>query len=149
MLARAANEEERAVLLAWGAAIRQHRQWKQLTRRELAARAGVSPVFLGEIERGQKDPSSHTLMLIAAALGISLGELYLRVAMRLDTGQRAGSQEQPALPLALRESDEEYPASVPRAQDETAFELYRVARRLRTDQQIALLMLARSLTPPD
>ena len=92
-------EDERAVLRAWGATIRRYRQWQRLSRRELAARAGMSPVYLGEIERGEKDASVHTLSLIAAALGIRLGELYLRVATALDTAALTAVEAQPALPI--------------------------------------------------
>src|SRR5437588_4966375 len=77
-------EAERSILRAWGEVIRRYRQWKQLSRRELAQGAGLSPVFLGEIERGEKDPSAHTLTLLAGALDVPLAELYLRVAARLD-----------------------------------------------------------------
>jgi transcriptional regulator with XRE-family HTH domain len=137
---------ERSVLLAWGEVIRRYRQWKQLSRRELAQRAHMSPVFLGEIERGQKDPSSHTLCLIAEALEVPLSELYLRVAARLDVAAVSrGEQEQTALPLGLRERAESLDA-VPPARDETAFDVYKVVRQLRTDQQVSLLLLAQSLT---
>ena len=108
----------------------------------------MSPVYLGEIERGEKDASVHTLGLIATALGIRLGELYLRVATALDLVGEDGRGAQPALPLMLRESAGPYDDGVPLAQDETAFELYQVARLLRSDQQMSLLMLARSLVPP-
>jgi transcriptional regulator with XRE-family HTH domain len=138
---------ERAVLQAWGDVIRRYRQWKRLSRRELAQQAGLSPVFLGEIERGEKDPSSHTLCLLAEALNAPLGELYLRVATRLDGMGRAEDNTQPSLPLGVRESQDEYLEGVSPARDETAFDLYKVARLLRSDQQVSLLVLAQSLTP--
>lgn len=139
-------EAERSVLRAWGEVIRRYRHWKQLSRRELAARAGLSPVFLGEIERGEKDPSSHSLCLVAEALEVPLAELYLRVAARLDRLDTFSSQgEQISLPLGIRETAGDYLDAVPRAKDETAFDLYKVARLLRADQQISLLVLAQSL----
>jgi len=140
------QDDERSILRAWGEVIRRYRQWKRLSRRELAQRAGISPVFLGEIERGEKDPSSHSLCLIAAALDVPLAELYLRVATRLHAPTRDGG-EQNALPLAARELDGEYLDSVPMSKDETAFDLYKIARLLRSDQQVSLLVLARSLIP--
>jgi transcriptional regulator with XRE-family HTH domain len=139
-------EAERSVLRAWGEVIRRYRHWKQLSRRELAARAGLSPVFLGEIERGEKDPSSHSLCLVAEALEVPLAELYLRVAARLERVPGLSSQgEQISLPLGIRETPGDYLDAVPRAKDETAFDLYKVARLLRADQQISLLVLAQSL----
>lgn len=137
---------ESSVLRAWGETIRRYRQWKRLSRRELAQRAGISPVFLGEIERGEKDPSSHSLCLIASALDISLAELYLRVATRLDL-RTEEPNEQASLPLEVREGSDEYLEGVPLSRDETAFDLYKVARRLRSDQQVSLLVIARSLAP--
>jgi transcriptional regulator with XRE-family HTH domain len=142
------RDDERTILRAWGEVLRRYRQWKRLSRRELAQRAGISPVFLGEIERGEKDPSSHSLCLIADALGVSLSELYLRVAARLHTPS-SDAQDQRALPLSTREVEGEYLDAVPLARDETAFDLYKVARLLRSDQQVSLLVLARSLMPAE
>lgn len=150
MLRDERNDEERAVLHAWGEVIRRYRQWKRLSRRELAARAGISPVFLGEIERGEKDPSSHSLCLVADALGVPLAELYLRVASRLKSVDMPSSGgEQTALPIVMHETSGDYLDGVPAARDETAFDLYRVARLLRSDQQISLLVLAQSLARSD
>jgi transcriptional regulator with XRE-family HTH domain len=142
---RLANE--RGVLQAWGEVIRRYRQWKRLSRRDLAARAGISPVFLGEIERGEKDPSSHSLCLISAALDVPLAELYLRVATKLESPPANGElRGQTSLPLGLRETADEYLEGVSPASDETAFDLYKIVRLLRSDQQVSLLILARSLT---
>jgi transcriptional regulator with XRE-family HTH domain len=132
-------------LQAWGQVIRRYRQWKGLSRRELAARAGVSPVFLGEIERGEKDPSSHTLSLLAYALDAPISELYLRVASRLGAEDIPETEEQMVLPLAVHEGGDEYLAGVSRASDETAFDLYKIARQLSSEQQMSLLLIARSL----
>lgn len=138
---------ERTALLAWGATLRRYRQWRQLSRRQLAAQAGISAVFLGEIERGEKEASVTSLTRLTEALNISLPELYLRVALHLEQSQEIPPAAQPALPLAVREESDAYLAGVPPAQDETAFDLYRVARHLRGEQQMSLLMLARSLIP--
>jgi transcriptional regulator with XRE-family HTH domain len=139
---------ERLVLAAWGEVIRRYRQWKQLSRRELAQRAGVSPVFLGEIERGEKDGSAHTLCLLADGLGVPLAELYLRVAARLERGDQEAEQGQISLPLVVREMAGDYLHAVSQARDETAFDLYRIVRLLPADQQVSLLVLAQSLLSP-
>src|SRR5947209_16048698 len=118
-----------------------------MSRRDLAQRAGISPVFLGEIERGEKDPSSHSLCLIADALDVPLAELYLRVATKLEEPQSNGELHgQTSLPLGVREASEDYLEGVSPASDETAFDLYKIVRLLRSDQQVSLLILARSLT---
>jgi transcriptional regulator with XRE-family HTH domain len=58
-----------------GRAIRVLRTGRDLGRRELAERAGLSYSFLAEIENGAKSPSSKALALIAAALGMAVHEL--------------------------------------------------------------------------
>ncbi len=48
---------------------------------ETAGRAGVSPQYLSEVERGRKDPSSEMIAALAGALGttlIGLTELVVR-----------------------------------------------------------------------
>jgi transcriptional regulator with XRE-family HTH domain len=65
---------------------------------ETAARAGISPQYLSEVERGRKDPSSEMLAAIAGALGTDLVDLTRRVADEL--GGRFGSAGQPQV-LAL------------------------------------------------
>ncbi|CAN5178879.1 hypothetical protein BH09ACT5_BH09ACT5_15280 [soil metagenome] len=42
---------------------------------ETAARAGVSPQYLSEIERGLKEPSSEMIAAVSGALGLSLLDL--------------------------------------------------------------------------
>jgi transcriptional regulator with XRE-family HTH domain len=139
------RDDEQAVLAAWGDVIRRYRQWKQLSRRELAQRAGLSPVFVGELERGEKDGSVHSLSLIAWALDVPTAELYLRVAALLDNAFREDdSHEQTSIPLLAGQADGALDA-VSVAKDETAFDLYKIARLLPADQQVAMMLLARSL----
>jgi len=42
---------------------------------ETAARAGISPQYLSEIERGLKEPSSEMIAAISGALGLRLLDL--------------------------------------------------------------------------
>jgi transcriptional regulator with XRE-family HTH domain len=58
-----------------------HEQGERLV--ETAARAGISPQYLSEVERGRKDPSSEMLAAIAGALGTDLVDLTRRVADEL------------------------------------------------------------------
>lgn len=50
---------------------------------ETARRAGVSPQYLSEMERGVKEPSSEMIAAVAGALDVTLGELTLEVATSL------------------------------------------------------------------
>ncbi len=56
------------------------RQRRQETLSETAGRAGMSPQYLSEIERGRKEPSSEMIAALAGALGITLTGLTEQVA---------------------------------------------------------------------
>jgi transcriptional regulator with XRE-family HTH domain len=58
-----------------GRVIRRERQDRQLTIKELGEKAGLSEIYVGEIERGQKYPSAKVLESIAGALDLDLADL--------------------------------------------------------------------------
>ncbi|RAQ94398.1 helix-turn-helix domain-containing protein [Thermogemmatispora tikiterensis] len=66
-----------------GKVIRRERQQRRLTMRELGERAGLSEIYVGEIERGQKYPSARVLESVAAALELEVAELLELVAAEL------------------------------------------------------------------
>jgi transcriptional regulator with XRE-family HTH domain len=66
-----------------GRRLRARRQEQQETLAETAARAGLSPQYLSEIERGRKEPSSEMIAALAGALGITLIDLTEQVATDL------------------------------------------------------------------
>lgn len=68
-----------------GECLRRLRRERGETLVETAERAGVSPQYLSEMERGLKEPSSEMIAAVAGALGVTLGELALAVAVRLRT----------------------------------------------------------------
>jgi DNA-binding XRE family transcriptional regulator len=53
------------------------------TLAETAGRAGISPQYLSEIERGRKEPSSEMIAALAGALGTTLIRLTEQVAGEL------------------------------------------------------------------
>ncbi len=57
---------------------------------DTAARAGISPQYLSELERGRKDPSSEILAAAAGALGVPLREI-VRLA-HADLARGAGGR---------------------------------------------------------
>src|SRR2546426_11264838 len=63
-----------------GRVIRRERQDRQLTIKELGDKAGLSEIYVGEIERGQKYPSSRVLESIARALDLDIADLLEMVA---------------------------------------------------------------------
>jgi transcriptional regulator with XRE-family HTH domain len=75
------------------------RQDRDETLSETARRAGISPQYLSEIERGRKEPSSEMIAALAGALDTTLvtlteqvaGDLRGHQALVLRVG-RAGTQ---------------------------------------------------------
>ena len=63
-----------------GRRLRALRSAQQETLAETAGRAGISPQYLSEIERGRKEPSSEMIAALAGALGTTLIELTEQVA---------------------------------------------------------------------
>lgn len=63
-----------------GRVIRRERQERRLTIKELGEKAGISEIYVGEIERGQKYPSSSVLESIAQALDMDIADLLELVA---------------------------------------------------------------------
>lgn len=63
-----------------GSELRAERLERGLRLVDVAERAGVSPQYLSEVERGLKDPSSEMLGAITQAVGLTLSELSRRVA---------------------------------------------------------------------
>jgi transcriptional regulator with XRE-family HTH domain len=60
---------------AFGDAVRELRLKREMTQEEVAASAGITPQTLSLIERGQANPTWDTARKLAAALGVSIGEL--------------------------------------------------------------------------
>lgn len=66
-----------------GRQLRSRRQELGETLARTASRAGVSPQYLSEVERGRKEPSSEMIAALAGALGTSLGGLTGDIADEL------------------------------------------------------------------
>ena len=77
---------DRATLLhLLGATIRQYRQHQGLSQLTLAARTGLSPTYIYQIEQGQRNLSVLSLLRIAEVLGLSVVHLLAP----LGTSQRS------------------------------------------------------------
>ena len=63
-----------------GQRLRALRQEQRETLSETAGRAGISPQYLSEVERGRKEPSSEMIAALAGALGTTLIQLTEQVA---------------------------------------------------------------------
>ena len=93
-----------------GRRLRVLRQEQQETLSETAARAGISPQYLSEIERGRKEPSSEMIAALAGALGTTLIDLTEHVAgdlrRQLSLAPRASrTQRGPTRPARTRPGD--------------------------------------------
>jgi transcriptional regulator with XRE-family HTH domain len=72
-----------------GTTIRRERRERRLTLRELAERAALSVVYLGEIERGKKYPSARVLEQLAEAMDLAVPDLLEIVVIDLRQEQEA------------------------------------------------------------
>ncbi len=70
-----------------GKVVRQERQAHRLTIKELGDKAGISEIYVGEIERGQKYPSAKVLESLAKALEIEMAEFLELMAEELRAEQ--------------------------------------------------------------
>jgi len=74
-----------------GQRLRAVRLGRQQTLAQTAGRAGISPQYLSEIERGRKEPSSEMIAALAGALGTTLTGLTEQVAGELRRQRDAAS----------------------------------------------------------
>jgi len=70
-----------------GNRIRRIRKEKYLTQFTLAEEVGVSPNFLGDVERGVKSPSLETMVCIANVLDVSLDYLLFESLKHSDIAE--------------------------------------------------------------
>jgi transcriptional regulator with XRE-family HTH domain len=59
-----------------GEEVRRRREGLNLTGAQLAARAGMAPSAISQIETGKRTPSSASVIKLAEALGAEVGDLY-------------------------------------------------------------------------
>src|ERR1700685_3193449 len=82
-----------------GQRLRTLRLDQQETLSETAGRAGISPQYLSEIERGRKEPSSEMIAALAGALEVTLTGLTEQVAgdLRRQYGTVVTNQSGPVM----------------------------------------------------
>lgn len=83
-----------------GDRLRRVRHERGETLGETADRAGVSPQYLSEIERGIKEPSSEVISAVGGALDLTLLDLTVAVARDLRTA-RSGRRGTSAVVVSL------------------------------------------------
>jgi transcriptional regulator with XRE-family HTH domain len=63
-----------------GAEVRRRREELGMTGAQLAARAGLAPSAVSQIETGRRTPSSASVVKLAEGLGVEVGALYPKKA---------------------------------------------------------------------
>jgi transcriptional regulator with XRE-family HTH domain len=82
-----------------GEEIRRRREEQGLTGFQLAVKAGMAPSAVSQIETGKRTPSSASVVKLADALGVEVGELYPKAQVPLpfdrdeQMDEQRGSQE--------------------------------------------------------
>ena len=62
-----------------GQRIRNYRTQKGLSQEKLAELAGCHPTYIGQLERGEKNATLESVEKIAAAMDVSLSELFVKL----------------------------------------------------------------------
>jgi transcriptional regulator with XRE-family HTH domain len=85
---------------AIGGTLRRFRTDRRRTLREVSREARVSLGYLSEIERGRKEASSELLASICEALGLSMADLLIEVALLMRP-----EVLQPLVPIGVRHAE--------------------------------------------
>ena len=86
----------------FGKKIRTIRRNRDMTQEKLAELSGLSLQYIGEIERGRRNPSLTSVETLAAAFGIPLAELF-----NLDEFKLTPEDLRRILARQIEEADEE------------------------------------------
>ena len=71
-------------LKAFGQEVRHWRIEQQLSQEELASRCGFHRTYIGQIERGERNPSLLNILTLCRTLGVSLPEFFTRYEAALN-----------------------------------------------------------------
>lgn len=112
-----------------GRTVRRLRQERDFTLQALADESGISKSYLGDIEKGRKNPTTDVLEAIAQALGVAPRQLLYHAA--LDDESPVFAEQ-----LTLEENNDE---------EVQMREIQQLVRRLRPQDRRLVLDLARRL----
>jgi transcriptional regulator with XRE-family HTH domain len=100
-------EMEKIERLNWALAkvIKEAREAKGLTQGQLAGLAGLSEIYLSQLECGKRGDSLNALMQLAGVLGISASELVRRVEEELECDPQMPARKQGRPPRKTRQSE--------------------------------------------
>lgn len=69
-------------------ALRELREAKNLSKRQMAQKAFLERVYLIQLERGQKRPSVNALFYLSSALGIKASEMIRKIEEEMEKSGR-------------------------------------------------------------
>jgi len=72
-------------LKAFGQEVRYWRTERRLSQEGLADQCGFHRTYIGQVERGERNPSLLTMLTLCRALGVSLPEFFTRYENALGT----------------------------------------------------------------
>jgi transcriptional regulator with XRE-family HTH domain len=87
-----------------GEEIRRRRKEQGLTIPQLAAKAGMAPSAISQIETGKRNPHSVSVIKLAEGLGCEVGDLYPKVPSQLSLDEHPPGE---AFFVPLEEGEEE------------------------------------------
>lgn len=70
-----------------GLRIRKYRKELKLTQEELSKRCGLHSTYIGQIERGEKNPSIESIFKICKALSLNITTLFEKIGEFGDGGE--------------------------------------------------------------
>lgn len=69
-----------------GKKIKEYRTLNKLTQERLGEKAGLHYTYIGQVERGEKEPSLKSLINIAEALGVGVDKLLINYNLSSGAG---------------------------------------------------------------
>lgn len=72
-------QDRNDILRRLGLNIREARSEKGLSQEELAHKAGLDRSYVGDIERGERNPTVVSLLKLARALGMSVSDFVIDI----------------------------------------------------------------------
>jgi len=91
-----------------GEEIRRRRKERELTIEQLAARAGMAPSAISQIETGRRSPHSASVIKLAEALGCEVGDLYPKAPQQLSWEEELSLRGFPAEQIAAAVAENEH-----------------------------------------
>lgn len=70
-----------------GLRIRKYRKEQKLTQEELSQKCGLHSTYIGQIERGEKNPSIESIFKICKALRLNITTLFEKIGDFGDSGE--------------------------------------------------------------